>query len=344
MSGGTDSSASAMLLMEMGYEVIGITFHFWESPASEMHIHDAKNLAEQLGIRHIVFDARDVFKLDVLDYFKTEYLAGKTPFPCAKCNRDVKWKLLFQEADRLHCDFVSTGHYARIDHENDYSYIIQGVDPDKDQTFFLWPLTSAQIKRIIFPLGGMKKEDVRRYAMEKGFRKISEKKDSLGACFCEGDYRPLLKSMISNPEKYFYPGNFVDESGDILGKHDGFPNFTIGQRRGLGIHLNKAVFVKEIKPELNEIVLSPLSSMYKKIIYITDYQLINKDDFTEDFDVITKIRYRKQENLSRITILSDIEIKIELQEPLESVAPGQTAVFYRDGKVLGGGFIVCSEL
>lgn len=339
MSGGTDSSVSAMMLLEQGFEVIGITFDFWESPASEMHMRDAEMLARELGIRHLIYNARELFKRDVLEYFKDEYLDGKTPFPCAKCNRDVKWKLLFEMADQLGCDFVSTGHYSRIVELDGNYFISQGIDTDKDQSFFLWPLQQEQLKRIIFPLGDMKKDDVRKYANDKGFLKISAKKDSLGACFCDGDYRPLLKSLVEHPEKYFYTGNFVDENGKILGTHDGFPNFTVGQRRGLGIHLNKAVFVKEIRVAQNEVVLAPLQSMYKSVIFLRDFRLVNRDLFSEKFDVITKIRYRKQENVSRLVFVTDEMIKIELLEPLESVAPGQTAVFYRDGKVLGGGFI-----
>jgi tRNA-specific 2-thiouridylase len=338
MSGGTDSSVAAILLMEQGYEVVGITFRFWEE-GENTHLQDAVRLAKQLGIEHITYDALDVFKENVIRYFVDEYLSGRTPFPCAKCNNELKWKLILQEADRLGCEKVAMGHYTRIVQETGRYFISEGYDPEKDQSFFLWGLTQAQLARIVFPLGEFRKTDVRKMAAERGFKYVSEKKDSLGACFCAGDYRPFLHAQLVEPEKRIYPGNFVDEDGKVLGKQDGFPLYTVGQRRGL-IHLNRKVFVKEIRPEKNEVVLAPLDNMYKTEFFVRDYNLVAKELFTADFDTITRIRYRKQNTLSRVILLADGRLKVELSEPLESIAPGQTAVFYRDGKVLGGGFIV----
>jgi len=337
MSGGTDSSVAAILLLEQGYEVVGITFRFWEEGENN-HLHDAENLANTLGIEHITYDARTIFKSVVVDYFTNEYLAGRTPFPCVRCNNELKWKLILQEADRLGCEKVAMGHYVKIDFENDRYFITEGNDPDKDQSFFLWGLTQEQLSRIVFPLGSFLKTDVRRLAADRGFKKVSEKKDSLGACFCEGDYRPFLKSQLAEPEKFIYPGNFIDEAGKILGNHSGFPLYTVGQRRGL-MHLNRKVFVKEIRPETNEVVLASLKSMYKSEFLIHDINVVDKKLFTDEFNIITRIRYRKQNTLSRVVFLENGKARVELAEPLESIAPGQTAVFYRDGKVLGGGFI-----
>ena len=338
MSGGTDSSVAAILLMEQGYEVVGITFRFWEE-GENMHLQDAQRLAKQLGIQHVTYDALDVFKEKVVKYFVDEYLSGRTPFPCAKCNNELKWKLILQEADRLGCEKVAMGHYTQITQKAGHYFITEGFDPDKDQSFFLWGLTQNQLSRIIFPLGGFCKTDVRKMAADRGFKYVSEKKDSLGACFCAGDYRPFLHTQLQEPEKHIFAGNFVDEEGRLLGKHDGFPLYTVGQRRGL-IHLNRKVFVKEIRPEKNEVVLAPLENMYKTEFFVCDYNLVDIQLFSSDFDTITRIRYRKQNTLSRIVLLTDGRLKVELAEPLESIAPGQTAVFYRDGKVLGGGFIV----
>lgn len=337
MSGGTDSSVAAILLLEQGYEVVGITFRFWEE-GENTHLQDAVQLAGQLGIEHVTYDARKVFRENVVQYFIDEYLAGRTPFPCAKCNNELKWKLILEEADRLGCDKVAMGHYVNIVHENNHYFITEGKDPDKDQSFFLWGLTQVQLSCIIFPLGRFHKTEVRAMAAERGYKKVSEKKDSLGACFCAGDYRPFLKKQLVEPEKLIYPGNFVDEDGKVLGQHAGFPLYTVGQRRGL-MHLNRKVFVKEICPQTNEVVLAPLNNMYKTEFFVHDYNLVDESLFSADFDTITRIRYRKQNTLSRIVVLEKGRLKVELAEPLESIAPGQTAVFYRDGKILGGGFI-----
>lgn len=338
MSGGTDSSVAAILLLEQGYEVTGITFRFWEEGENN-HLQDAILLANQLGIEHITYDAREVFRANVVQYFMDEYLAGRTPFPCVKCNNELKWKLILEEADRLGCRKVAMGHYVNIIEENSHYFVAEGKDPDKDQSFFLWGLTQAQLSRIIFPLGQFHKTDVRAMAAERGYKKVSEKKDSLGACFCSGDYRPFLKKQLADPDKFIYPGNFIDEEGNLLGGHMGFPLYTVGQRHGL-IHLNRKVFVKEIRPNSNEVVLAPLGSMYKTRFLIRDVNVVDKSLFTDDFDIFCRIRYRKQNTLCRVVFIVNNMAEVELAEPLESIAPGQTAVFYKDGKILGGGFIV----
>ena len=337
MSGGTDSSVAAILLLEQGYEVIGITFRFWEE-GENFHLQDAVRLAAQLGIQHVTYDAREVFMANVVQYFMDEYLAGRTPFPCVKCNNELKWKLILEEADRLGCDKVAMGHYVNIIQENNHYFVAEGKDPEKDQSFFLWGLTQAQLSRIVFPLGQFHKTDVRAMAAVRGYKKVSEKKDSLGACFCSGDYRPFLKKQLKNPDKYIYPGNFLDEEGNVLGTHEGFPLYTVGQRRGL-IHLNRKVFVKEIRPDTNEVILAPLKSMYKTEFLIRDVNVVDKSLFSSEFDVLCRIRYRKQNTLSRVVFLENRTARVELSEPLESIAPGQTAVFYREGRILGGGFI-----
>ena len=338
MSGGTDSSVAAILLQEQGYEVVGITFRFWENGENH-HLEDAKELAEKLGIEHITYDARAVFKEKIVGYFVDEYLAGRTPFPCVKCNNELKWKLIIDEANRLNCHKVAMGHYVRIEQDNGRYFVKQGVDPDKDQSFFLWGLTQKQLARIVFPLGGFYKTDVRKMAAERGFLKMSEKKDSLGACFCQGDYRPFLKSQLKTPDKYIYSGNFIDEKGKVLGKHAGYPLYTVGQRRGL-IHLNRKVFVKEILPDTNEIVLAPLATMYKIEFMIHSVNVVDPAIFGTEFDIYCRIRYRKQNTLCRVNFLPDNRARVELIEPLESIAPGQSAVFYQNGLVLGGGFII----
>ncbi len=337
MSGGTDSSVAAILLLEQGYEVVGITFRFWEG-GENTHLQDAIKLAGQLGIEHITFNALDIFRENVVQYFINEYLAGRTPFPCVKCNNELKWKLILDEADRLGCDKVAMGHYVNIVHENNRYFVAEGKDPDKDQSFFLWGLNQEQLSRIIFPLGQFHKTEVRAMAAIRGYKRVSEKKDSLGACFCQGDYRPFLKRQLADPDKCIFPGNFLDEEGNILGRHEGYPLYTVGQRRGL-IHLNRKVFVREIRPETNEIILAPLANMYKTEFLIRDVNVVDRSLFTDVFDVICRIRYRKQNTLCRVIFIEKDRARVELAEPLESIAPGQTAVFYRNGMILGGGFI-----
>lgn len=337
MSGGTDSSVAAILLLEQGYEVIGITFRFWEE-GENIHLQDAQNLAKKLGISHIVYDAREEFKARIIQYFIDEYLSGRTPFPCVKCNNELKWKLIIDEADKLGCEKVAMGHYVNIVEEDNKYFLTEGADPDKDQSFFLWGLSQKQLSRIVFPLGKYKKTEVRQMAALRGYQKVSEKKDSLGACFCSGDYRPFLKKLLPQPEKYIFDGKFIDENGSILGVHKGYPMYTVGQRRGL-IHLNKKVFVKEIKPSTNEIVLAPLQNMYKSSFGICNVNVVDKSLFGNNFDIYCRIRYRKQNTLCKVEFKENNKAQILLAEPLESIAPGQTAVFYKNGRILGGGFI-----
>ena len=338
MSGGTDSSVSAMLLQEQGYTVVGITFLFWDNDTMEQHIKDAQDLSQKLGIQHIIHDERKRFKTEIVDYFISEYLAGRTPVPCVKCNNQFKWKLLSNIAEKLGCQTISTGHYCNTIERDGYLHIIQGLDPDKDQSFFLWGLPQDILRKIVLPLGKLTKVQVREIAAQRGYVKVSKKKDSLGVCFCADDYRPFLREY--SPHFQFKKGDFVDEEGKLLGQHQGYPFYTVGQRRGLGIHLNKAVFVKETIPNSNTVVLAPLSSLYKTEFLLKDWNLINEADFTDAFDIITKIRYRKQATPSRIVKLDNGLLKVELAEPLESIAPGQAAAFYKGDVVIGGGIIV----
>jgi tRNA-specific 2-thiouridylase len=340
MSGGTDSSVSAMLLQEQGYEVVGVTFRFFdEKPDIEPpHIQEARELAGKLNIKHHTVDARERFQKEVVDYFIDEYLAGRTPFPCVKCNRTLKWQLLLEWSEKLHCPKIATGHYARLTEKDGKFYITQSADKDKDQTFFLWGLPQPVLQKAVFPLGDLTKTEIRKIAEERGFRKIAEKKDSMGICFCPGDYRDFLKKQ-EKLNAIIRKGNFVDESGAFLGRHESYLFYTVGQRYGLGISLNKPVFVKEIIPSANKVVLAPIDKIFQQEIFVENYHIIDKADFSEDFDIITKIRYRHQATPSRVQIVNKNHLRIELQEPVSAVAPGQSAVFYKNGKVLGGGII-----
>lgn len=338
MSGGTDSSVAAMLLQEAGFEVTGVTFRFYELNGSTEYLDDARALASRLSIEHITYDAREVFKEQIMDYFIREYMSGHTPVPCTLCNNYLKWPLLAKLADEMGIYHIATGHYVRKKQINDCWHIMCGADEDKDQSFFLWGLKQDILSRMLLPLGDYTKQDIRQIAAQRGFPKVAAKKDSIGVCFCPMDYRSFLKREVSANK--IIPGHFVDENGCFIGKHEGYPFYTVGQRRGLGIHLNRAIFVKDILPETNEVVLGSLQSLEKNEMYLKDWNIIQDGLLLGHDDVIVKIRYRKQENHCTVSITPDGLLHVQLHEPLAAIACGQAAAFYRDGVVLGGGIIV----
>ena len=337
MSGGTDSSVAAMRLLEAGYEVIGVTFRFYELNGSTEYLEDARNLAERLGIRHITYDAREIFARQIIEYFVQEYLAGRTPVPCTLCNNYLKWPLLVKIADEMGVFYIATGHYAQNIQLNETFYITYATDSDKDQTFFLWGLKQDTLNRMLLPMGDITKAEARAWAAEHGFRKVATKKDSIGVCFCPMDYRTFLRREL--PENSIRPGKFFDETGNFIAYHEGYPFYTIGQRRGLGINLNRAVFVKDIFPEENKVILSNLKALEKTEMTLKDWNITNPDALLCKNDVIVKIRYRKQANRCTVTLQADNTLHVQLHEPLTAIATGQAAAFYREDVVLGGGII-----
>ena len=365
MSGGTDSSVAAMRLLEAGYEVTGVTFRFYELNDSTEYLEDARHLAERLGIRHITYDAREIFREQIIEYFVHEYMVGHTPVPCTLCNNYLKWPLLSKIADEMGIFYIATGHYVRKVKVDDTYYITYAADSDKDQTFFLWGLKQDILRRMLLPMGDITKVEARAFAAERGFQKVAVKRDSLGVCFCPMDYRSFLKKwLVSNCQPQVSNcqpqvsvgqpqvsagqtwsaevrrGRFVDEKGDFIAWHEGYPFYTVGQRRGLGIHLNRAVFVKEIRPEKNEVVLASLQALEKTEMLLKDWNIVNRERLLGHADIIVKIRYRKQENHCTVTVTPDNFLHVQLHEPLTASASGQAAAFYKDGLLLGGGIIV----
>lgn len=340
MSGGTDSSVAAMKLQEAGYEVTGVTFRFYETDGETEYLEEARALAGRLGIGHIAYDVREFFRERIVRYFVDEYLAGRTPVPCTLCNNELKWRLLAEIADEKGIYWISTGHYVRKVLSGEKYYIAPAADKDKDQTFFLWGLKQDILRRMLLPMGDITKNAARSYAAERGFGRVAAKKDSIGVCFCPLDYRSFLKREV--PETLLPgKGRFVDEKGDFLGWHEGYPFYTVGQRRGLGIHLNKAVFVKETRVETNEVVLAPLSSLYKQEMWLGEWNLVDNSRVLGADEVIVKIRYRKQANHCKVSLTVEGLLHVSLLEPLESIAPGQAAAFYDEsGLLLGGGIIL----
>lgn len=340
MSGGTDSSVAAMKLQEAGYRVTGITFRLYEKQADTTYVEEARRVAHRLGIEHLTVDAREAFKETVVKYFVEEYMKGHTPVPCTRCNNCMKWPLLAREADKRGIYHIATGHYARPINHNGTWMLAPAADPDKDQSFFLWGLSQEWMARMVLPMGHMRKEEARQYARQKGFEQVARKHDSTGVCFCPQGYRHFLKQA---PGTHRLPGKgkFVDEQGQWMGWHEGYPFYTIGQRRGLGLQLNRPVYVKEIDPIRNQVTLAPIEALYKKEFYVKDWNLTCPRLVLDAPEVVVKIRYRKQANKCRVTLNKQNRLlHIRLSEPLEAIAIGQAAAFYTtDGILLGGGII-----
>lgn len=343
MSGGIDSTVAAILLQKQGHQVLGLTLRLW-SETDDVHslveshyISEARETAENIGLKHVVADVRKMFYDKVIQYFKTEYLAGRTPNPCAKCNVVLKWDVLNHYAQAYNCDFIATGHYVQKEKVGERFYIKKGIDPDKEQSFFLWGLGQDILQKAIFPLGTFTKSEVRALAQQNGFIELSKKKESTGICFLKGAYQDFLRKIIDREGINITSGNFIDENGAVVGKHRGYPFYTVGQRRGLGLVPREPYYVKEICPHKNQIILGNRKSLVCKGMWVSQYHIIHPEDFKNG--VITRIRYRKQAAPSRIEFVNNKRLKVEFVHSEWSIAPGQTAVFYDDNRLLGGGYI-----
>lgn len=349
MSGGIDSSVAAMMLHEEGYEVIGITMKTWdyESSGSSKRetgccsldsINDARNMAVSFGFPHYILDIRNEFGEHIIDNFVEEYLAGRTPNPCVLCNTHIKWDALLKRADMLDCEFIATGHYAKIRQENNRHIISKGVDETKDQTYVLWGLKQESLRRTILPLGGYKKSEIRQMAKEAGFIDLANKSESYDICFVpDNDYRRFLKHRVPGLEEKMDGGDFIFK-GEKVGKHQGYPFYTIGQRKGLGIALGSPVWVKEIVPETNTVILGDLQDLEENHMTVRDFNIIKYDRLPDDFVGLTKIRYKDPGTLATINT-NEKELDIIFHKAVTGVAPGQSAVIYEGDDLVGGGFI-----
>ncbi|PLX16651.1 MAG: tRNA 2-thiouridine(34) synthase MnmA [Salinivirgaceae bacterium] len=336
-SGGVDSLVSSYLLKEKGYDVIACTFVLNEEQNNKAFIEHAKNIASRLGIDHEVVDLRSKFSQTVLSYFKDGYLKGETPNPCVFCNTNLKWPELFAFANRLGAEKVSMGHYAQtIDLDGNY-FVKKGVDPEKEQSFFLWGLSSQQIARIKFPLGNMEKSNVKQIASEIGFDDVVQRKESTGACFTKKDYRIALRKLMSEKENPGF-GNFISEEGEVIGRHEGYPFYTVSQRKGLGLNLPERVFINKILPKTNQILLSGPEKLWRKEFYLKDYHIVNEQILLHN-EVEVKVRYRKQFVKGRVTLKNDL-LKVELVENEWAIAPGQAVAFYYNNLLMGGGYVM----
>jgi tRNA-specific 2-thiouridylase len=347
MSGGTDSSVAAMLLQSEGYEVIGVTLRLWDHsgkaniPAgAPQFIIEAKELANSLNIPHHVVDARKDFKDNVIRFFVEEYLAGRTPSPCIHCNPNIKWKLLIEKANELGCDYIATGHYVKIKEERGFYYIHKGKDPAKDQSYFLWNLNQDILSRTLTPLGNYTKQEVRDKAREFGFREVAEKKESMGVCFVENmDYRNFLKQQRPDLDEKIGPGRVIDTKGNELGTHMGYPYYTVGQKRDLELKEKKGLMVSEIIPETNTLVLDHRNNLNRTQFRVRDYYLINRKDIqAENIRTIVRGLGLNPEGYSRLHLVDETLMEIELDNAAWAIAPGQPVAFYIEDRLIGGGF------
>ncbi len=353
MSGGIDSSVAAILLKEQGYEVIGITMKTWDYASHSTStgqkqtgccdldaFNDARSIAVQYGFPHYILDIREEFTTDVIQNFISEYVAGRTPNPCVLCNTHIKWKALLKRANALQCDFIATGHYAKIRHENERYVLSKAKDLSKDQSYVLWGLTQDVLKKTIFPLGNLYKTEVRELAKQKGLIALSQKKESYEICFIpDNDYRKFLLQQNPALETQLANGVFKNTKGEIIGSHQGYPFFTIGQRKGLGVTFGKPFFVLDILPQENVVVLGSEDELLESKMLITNLNMIKQEIVAPDFLATIKIRYRDFGATARLEHLSSNSLKVLFTQQVKGIAPGQSAVFYDNDDVIGGGII-----
>lgn len=352
MSGGVDSSVAAVMLHEQGYEVIGLTMKTWDYASSGGStketgccsldsINDARALAVGYGFPHYILDIRDEFGDFVINNFVDEYLAGRTPNPCVLCNTHIKWEALLKRADKLDCEFIATGHYANIRLQDSGRYVIsKGRDEHKDQSYVLWGVSQKNLARTKFPLGSFTKAEIRQMAFEMGQVELANKSESYEICFVpDNDYRSFLRHRVEDIDERIGAGNFILSDGTVVGKHAGYPYYTIGQRKGLGIALGRPVFVIQILPESNTVVLGSEEELQKDTAYVRNINLIKYEHIPEPMEAVTKIRYKDAGAISRI-VEENGSMKVDFEHYVKGIAPGQSAVFYEGNDLLGGGFLM----
>lgn len=347
MSGGVDSSVAAYLLKKRGYEVIGATMKLWEdaNPTcnSLIAIEKAKKVAKDLDLPHHVFDFKDTFDKNIVQYFISEYLKGKTPNPCVICNREVKFEELLKKAEEMGIDYVATGHYARIvkpSRKTGGRYLLRkGKDKDKDQSYFLYRLTQDQLSKTLFPLGSITKKKVRKIAKKIGLT-VAEERDSQEVCFIpDNDYKKFIENNLSTTPR---EGNIIDEGGKVLGKHFGIHKYTVGQRKGVKTISNNPLYVISIDKEKNEIVVGPEEALYTRELTAKDTNWMIPNLIKEEIDLKAKIRYRAEEMPCQITNIAGNKgdkVTISFREKQRAISPGQSVVLYKRDLVVGGGII-----
>ncbi len=350
MSGGVDSSVAAYLLKQQGYDVIGVTMQIWQDEDEFTQeenggccglsaVEDARRVAERLEIPYYVMNFKREFKENVMDYFAEEYLCGRTPNPCIACNRYVKWEALLKRSLEIGADYIATGHYARVEQLPNGRYAIRNsVTAAKDQTYALYNLTQNQLSHTRMPVGAYTKDEIRAIAEEIGLT-VAHKKDSQEICFIpDNDYAGFIDREYG--DRVPPPGNFVSVDGKILGRHKGITHYTVGQRKGLGIALGHPVFVTEIRPETNEVVLGENEDAFATELYADHLNFMSLPDIRDEVVLKAKIRYSHAGSMCRVKRTGEDEIRCEFLEPVRAVTPGQAVVLYEGDYVAGGGTII----
>ncbi|MEX1133102.1 MAG: tRNA 2-thiouridine(34) synthase MnmA [Flavobacteriales bacterium] len=352
MSGGVDSSVTALMLHEQGYEVIGVTMKTWDYADTSGgkritgccdldSINDARNMAVSKGFHHMIIDIREEFGDAIIGNFTSEYLAGRTPNPCVLCNTFIKWEALLKRADMMDCELIATGHYAQVRQleDNGRWVVSRGLDPTKDQSYVLWGLEQKNLARTRFPIGGFRKSDIRKMALDSGFPELANKSESYEICFIpDNDYRGFLKRRESEATAKLAHGKLVSVGGELLGEHDGYPFFTIGQRKGLGIATGEPLYVTEIVPETNTVVLGRKVDLDKTSMWVRRPNFQKVEVLDGVMEAVTKVRYKDKGTPSTLSMDGE-RVHVEFHAPVAGIAPGQSAVFYDGDDVIGGGFI-----
>ena len=354
MSGGIDSTVTAAMMHEEGYEVIGMTMKTWDyagSGGSKKEtgccsldsINDARQVAVDFGFPHFIVDIREEFGDAVIDDFVDEYIAGRTPNPCIMCNTHIKWTALLKRADSLDCEFIATGHYAQVRQEAESGrYVVyKGLDDTKDQSYVLWGLSQKNLARTKFPIGRFHKTDIRKKAEDMGYPQLALKPESYEICFVpDNDYRGFLKRRVPDLEGKVNGGKFVDTQGEVIGEHIGYPFFTIGQRKGLGQAFGKPMYVVEIRPDVNTVVLGEAEDLQKNGMFVRNINMQKYTDIGIGMESITKIRSQHEGAPAFVSPETEGILRVEFHEYVDGIAPGQSAVFYDGNDVIGGGHIL----
>lgn len=338
MSGGVDSSVSAIILKQQGYDVIGTTLNLLSYSSCCSYI-DVKEICNQIGIMHYIYEGKEEFDKYVIQNFIDEYKNCRTPNPCIKCNKYLKFGAMYEQAKKLDCDYIATGHYAKIEYDEKYNKKVlkKANAKGKDQSYVLYNIPKELLDKIIFPLGNFEsKNEIREIAEENNLR-VAHKKDSEDICFIpNGNYKEFLENNSDIKAK---EGNIVNSEGTVLGKHNGLYKYTIGQRKGLGISNSVPLYVLGFNLTKNELVVGEEKELYKKELIAKDINLLLIDKLTEPMKINAKIRYASKESSAIIYPEKNNKIKVVFDEPQKSITPGQAVVFYIDDVVLGGGII-----
>lgn len=348
MSGGVDSSVALIKVLEMGYEAIGVTLKLWENRDKKTNkvidsdcnsldaVNGAKMVCDRLGVHHYTLNFIDLFKNKVVNNFSNEYFSGRTPNPCIRCNSIVKWEALIDQLDVFDADMIATGHYARIINDKNEYKLCKGVDEIKDQSYMLWQINKKFLKKTILPLGELTKKEVRKIAQDYNLVN-AERSESMDLCFVvDDDYRQFLTEFAPEKIKNMTDGKITDEEGEIVGEHSGYINYTIGQRRGLGLSFPEPRYVKKILPNENKIIVSKKNSLLSNSCNLSKINWMK--EIILPLKCKVRIRYNSKGASAKLYKIEN-NIICEFDEPQLAVTPGQSMVFYEDNSIIGGGII-----